>query len=148
MSGCYNVIAQSGDPQNCDQGATGDPWMIQVTPVEQWLTSLPFLTDTSYPRDFVMLMREQGTTITLDCLGVVPDDHFTAIPGTNYEVGSVDLDVDGQGGEGNCVDGAQFLSADAPVGVLVGGIDWATSYGYPGGMSLGALWQPPTEPPG
>lgn len=148
MSGCYNVIAQTPQPMVCDQGATGDPWMIQVTPVEQWLTSLPFLTDTSYPRDFVMLMREAGTTITLDCLGVVPDDHFTAIPGTTYEVGSVDLDIDGMGGEGNCVDGAQFLTADAPIGVLVGGIDWATSYGYPGGMSLGALWVPPTEPPG
>jgi len=148
MSGCYNVIAQTGQPSNCDQGATGDPWMIQVVPVEQWLTSLPFLTDTSYPRDFVMLMRETGTTIALDCLGVVPDDHFTAIPGTGYEVGYVDLDIGGAGGEGNCVDGAQFLTADAPIGVLVGGIDWATSYGYPGGMSLGALWTPPTEPPG
>src|SRR4029434_5527996 len=113
-------------------------YMIQVTPIEQWLTSLPFLTDTSYPRDFVMLMREQGTEITLDCLGVVPADHFTAIAGTPYEVGYVDLDIAGMGGEGNCVDGEQFLSASAPIGVLVGGVDWATSYGYPGGMSLGS----------
>ncbi|MBX7078019.1 MAG: IgGFc-binding protein [Nannocystaceae bacterium] len=148
MSGCYNVVVSSGAPDNCDQGATGDPYMIQVTPVEQWLTSLPFLTDTSYPRDFVMLMREVGTTVSIDCLGVVDDTHFTAIPGTSYEVGYVDLDIDGLGGEGNCVDGQQFLQADAPVGVLVGGVDWATSYGYPGGMSLGSLWTPPTEPPG
>ena len=148
MSGCYNVIAETGDPNNCSQGATGDPYMIQVTPVEQWLTSLPFLTDTSYPRDFVMLMREVGTTVSIECLGVVDDGHFTAIPGTGYEVGFVDLDIDGTGGEGMCVDGQQFLTADAPVGVLVGGVDWATSYGYPGGMSLGSLWVPPTDPPG
>ncbi len=148
MSGCYNVIASSGSPNNCEQGATGDPYMIQVTPVEQWLTSLPFLTDTSYPRDFVMLMREAGTSVSIECLGEVDASHFTAIPGTGYEVGFVDLDIDGNGGEGSCVDGQQFLTADAPVGVLVGGVDWATSYGYPGGMSLGSLWSPPTEPPG
>lgn len=42
----------------------------------------------------------------------------------------------------------QFLSADKPVGVQVGGVDWATSYGYPGGLSFNALWQPPLEPQG
>src|SRR5690606_31463607 len=99
-------------------------------------------------RDFVMIMREAGTEVTLECLGVVSDDHFTAIPGTNFEVGHVDLDIAGNGGEGSCVDGEQFLTATAPVGVLVGGVDWATSYGYPGGLSLGVLWAPPSEPPG
>ncbi|GEM_PF-2232108 len=148
MSGCYNVITSSESPNNCDQGATGDPYMLQATPVEQWLTQLPFLTDSSYPRDFVTIMREQGTTVSLDCLGEIDDSHFTPIPGTIYEVGQVDLDIDGQGGEGDCVDGAQFLTADQPVGVSVGGVDWATSYGYPGGLSLNALWEPPLEPQG
>jgi hypothetical protein len=148
MSGCYNVIAGTGQSSNCDQGATGDPYMLQAVPVEQWLTQLPFLTDTSYPRDFVTIIREQGTEVSLDCLGVVSADHFTAIPNTIYEVGQVDLDIAGNGGEGNCVDGAQFLTADQPVGVLVGGVDWATSYGYPGGLSLNALWEPPTDPQG
>ncbi len=148
MSGCYNVVVDTGDPSNCDQGPTGDPYMLQAVPVEQWLTQLPFLTDTSYPRDFVTIIREQGTQVTLDCLGVVSDDHFTAIPNTIYEVGQVDLDIAGNGGEGNCVDGAQFLTADKPVGVLVGGVDWATSYGYPGGLSLSALWDPPIDPEG
>jgi hypothetical protein len=31
---------------------------------------------------------------------------------------------------------------------MVGGYDCAASYGYPGGLSLNALWVPPTEPPG
>jgi hypothetical protein len=148
MSGCYNVIDGTGQPSNCEQGPTGDPYMLQAVPVEQWLTQLPFLTDTSYPRDFVTIIREQGTEVTLDCLGVVSADHFTAIPNTIYEVGQVDLDIAGNGGEGNCVDGAQFLTASKPVGVLVGGVDWATSYGYPGGLSLSALWDPPIDPQG
>jgi hypothetical protein len=149
MSGCYNVITQTASPMSCAQGATGDPYMMQMVPVEQWLTSLPFVTDTSYPRDFVIIAREAGTQVTLDCLGLVDDAHFSPIPGTTYEVGFVDLDIEGQnGGEGNCVDGEQYLTATAPVGVLVGGVDWATSYGYPGGLSLGELWVPPHMPPG
>ncbi|NJK33248.1 MAG: hypothetical protein HC927_13090 [Deltaproteobacteria bacterium] len=148
MSGCFTVIESTAQPFNCNQGPTGDPYMLQATPVEQWLTQLPFLTDTSYPRDFVTIISEVGTTVSLACLGEVPADHFTPIPGTNYEVGQVDLDIAGNGGEGNCVDGAQFLTADKPVGVMVGGVDLATSYGYPGGLSLDELWEPPTEPVG
>ena len=93
-------------------------------------------------------VREVDTEVTLECLGPVNDDHFVAIPGTNYEVGFVDLDIDGSGGEGECVDGAQFVSATAPVGVLVGGMDWAASYGYPGGMKFEPLWEPPQESAG
>ncbi len=148
MSGCYNVIAQTGNPGNCNQGPTGDPYMIQMPPVEQWLTALPFLTDVSYPRDYVTIMREVGTEVSLDCLGVVSGDHFTAIPGTNFEYGHVTLDMDGVGGEGNCMDGEQFITASEPVGIMVMGLDWATSYGYPGGLNLEGLWVPPQEPPG
>ena len=53
----------------------------------------------------------------------------------------------GAGGEGNCVDGQQFITAAEPVGISVGGYDCAASYGYPGGMSLNALWIPPDIPP-
>lgn len=148
MSGCTNVVPVPLDPGNpCNEPATGDPYMIQMPPVDQWLDALPFLTDTSYPRDFVVIMRAQGTTVSLACLGQVDASHFTAIPGTIYEVGTVDLDAVG-GGEGACVDGEQSISSSAPIGVIVGGMDWATSYGYAGGLSFTGLWTPPTEPPG
>jgi hypothetical protein len=148
MTGCTNVVPAPLDPGNpCNEPATGDPYMIQMPPVDQWLDALPFLTDTSYPRDFVVLMREQGTTIELACLGQVDASHFTAIAGTNYEVGMVDLDAVG-GGEGACVDGEQFVSSSNPIGVIVGGMDWATSYGYAGGLTFSGLWNPPTDPPG
>lgn len=146
MSGCYNVIKTTGQPQMCDQGPTGDPYMLQVPPVEQWLLEIPFLTDTSYPRDFVIIAREVGTKVTVACLGEVPADHFTAVTGTNYEVGYVELDD--ASGEGNCVDGAQLITADKPIGVMVAGLDWATSYAYPAGLNFKALWQPPVMPPG
>lgn len=126
----------------------GDPYMVQVPAIDQWLAELPFLTDTSYAYDFVTITREAGTTVELDCLGVVANDHFTAIAGTPYEVAQVFLDDPDTGGEGDCVDGQQFLRADHPVGIIVGGYDSWSSYGYPGGLGVSALWDPPREPPG
>ncbi len=125
----------------------GDPYMMQMVPIEQWLTTLPFFTDTSYVRDFVFIAREAGGVVNLACFGPIPDDRFVAIAGTGYEVGWIDLDAPG-GGEANCGDGQQVILADAPVGVYVGGVDCAASYGYPGGLSLDALWVPPDVPPG
>ena len=61
--------------------------------------------------------------------------------------GSRYVELDGDNGEGNCVDGAQLISASAPIGVMVAGLDWATSYGYPGGLNFKALWDPPDVPP-
>lgn len=148
LGGDYQLLDMLDPVYGPDDAPIGDPYMAQVIPSEQWLTELTFVTDSQYPRDFVVISREAGTQVTLECLGVVPDDHFTAIPGTPYEVGHVDLDVAHMGGEGSCVDGQQYLTATAPVGVLVGGVDHSTSYGYPGGMGLSALWQPPQEPPG
>jgi len=148
LGGDYDLLNMLDPVYGPDDAPIGDPYMAQVIPSEQWLTELTFVTDSQYPRDFVIISREAGTQVTLECLGVVPDDHFTAIPGTPYEVGHVDLDVAHMGGEGACVDGQQYLTATAPVGVLIGGVDHSTSYGYPGGMGLSALWQPPQQPPG
>jgi hypothetical protein len=138
------------DAENCGglDVATGDPYMLQMVPTDQWLEQLPFLTDGSYARDFVTIIRRTGTSVDLDCMGVVPDDRFQVVAGTEYEVANIDLDIDGAGGEGSCVDGSQYISASDPVGIAVGGYDCAASYGYPGGLSLDALWVPPHEPPG
>jgi hypothetical protein len=147
MSGCLKVVPFPLDANDrCNEPETGDPFMIQMPPIEQWLSRIPFSTDSSYPRDFVVIMREAGVTVELSCLGVVDASHFTAIPGTSYEVGSVELD--GVTGEGNCEDGAHYLTADAPVGVIVGGVDHAASYGYAGGLAFQELWTPPFIPPG
>ena len=141
-------LCAGGLEENPDDPATGDPYMMQVVPIEQWMASVPFLTDSSYSEDFVLLVREAGTSVSLDCLGVVDDDHFEPIPGTSYEVGTVVLDADENGGEGDCEDGQHRMTADGPVGVMVGGYDCAASYGYPGGLALDALWTPPRTPAG
>ncbi len=151
MSGCMQVHQ---GPGACFEAykASGDPYMLQMVPVDQWLSKVPFVTDESYPRDFAVFAREIGTEIDLDCLGLIPDDHFVPIPGTNYEVGHVDLDLRDRedpeidpnpDGEGDCVDGQQFATSDAPIGLFVGGVDFAASYGYPAGMGLAPTWTPP-----
>ncbi len=134
---------------DCTSGIpSGDPWMLQMVPTAQWLETLPFSTDTSYVRDFVSVVRPSGTTVTLACFGVIPDARFEAIGDSGYEIAAIDLDLDGSGGEGECADGQQLLTADAAVGVYVGGIDCAASYAYPGGLSVAGLWEPPNRPPG
>jgi hypothetical protein len=132
----------------CGSGKpAGDPWMLQMIPTDQWLPSVPFVTDVSYVRDFVFVAREAGTNVTVECFGSIPDDRFEQVGSSEFEVGWVDLD-DEDGGEGECADGQQFLYAEQPVGVYVGGVDCWSSYGYPGGMSIDALWDPPSMPPG
>ena len=151
MSGCKQILQGNG---GCYEwySASGDPYMLQMVPTDQWLSKVPFVTDESYPRDFAVFTREKGTKIELDCLGPIPDDHFEEIPGTNYEVGHVDLDLRDRedpeispepDGEGDCVDGQQFATSDSPVGLFVGGVDFAASYGYPAGMGLKPTWTPP-----
>jgi hypothetical protein len=127
---------------------TGDPYMVQMVPVEQWLDETPFLTDDTYRHDFVTIARHAGDEVTVDCVGVLEDDRFSGIPGTDFEVAQVFLDLDGNGGEGDCVDGQQYIHAEGPIGLIVGGYDYASSYAYPGGLSIKGLWDPPDEPPG
>lgn len=145
MSGCRSVSGPEGCGQSGSGVPSGDPYMAQVVPVEQWLTVAPFLTDTSYPRDFVVVTRQVGTEVELACLGRLEDDRFERIEGTPFEVARIDLDI--VAGEGACRDGAQFITSDQPVGIMVGGVDTAASYGYPGGMGLRPLWVPPQTPP-
>jgi hypothetical protein len=135
-------------PNVVPSSATGDPYMAQTAPVEQWLTQLAFLTDEDHELDFVVMSREAETSVDLECLGELSDDDFTPIDGTNYEVGFVELDKHVMGPEVECAYSQQFITASEPVGVLVGGYDSWSSYGLVGGLNLDLLWDPPSEPPG
>lgn len=141
MVGCRSVMPLGS---NCSSWtvASGDPYMAQMVPVEQWIARSPFLTDTSYPRDFVVIARHQGAEVRLACMGKIDDDRFHRVGSSTFEVARIDLDIGGNGGEGDCVDGAQLVESEGPVGILVGGVDYASSYGYPGGMFINANWEP------
>jgi len=121
---------------SCNPGSHGDPMMMLTAPAGQYLDRYVFNTDDlfDYDYDYIILTREIGTSVDLDCVGTIGDDVFTQVGGSDYEVGYVYID-DPENSTG-CVDGYHYLSADAPVGLSVVGIDYAQSYGYLGGVGV------------
>ncbi len=124
MVGCSAV--QGG------QGCPGDPYMTLMIPDEQFLSDYVFLVDQSYDQDFAKLIRPKGAQIELSCLGVVPEERWTAVGASGYEVAVIDMNP----GEGNCAPGTNEATSNEPFGILVSGQASAASYGYPGGLAL------------
>jgi len=121
---------------SCNPGSHGDPMMMLTAPAGQYLDRYVFNTDDlfDYDYDYIILTREAGTTVELDCVGTIGDDVFTQVGSSDYEVGYVY--IDNPDDSTGCEDGYHYLSADAPVGLSVVGIDYAQSYGYLGGVGV------------
>jgi len=115
-------------------GNPGDPSMVQMVPTEQWLGDYVFLVDSSYANDNVRLVRKaMNNNVELGCLGLVPEDHWQQIPGTQYVTAVVNINP----GEGNCEPGTNTASAETTTfGIVVVGEAQGASYAYPGGMAL------------
>jgi hypothetical protein len=110
----------------------GDPAMVLMIPVDQYLQDYVFLVDSSYDADFAKLVRPTGVDVTIECLGVVPDDRWTAIGNSGYDWATIDMNP----GEAACLPGTNEASAPAGFGVTVSGHAYAASYAYPGGLAL------------
>ncbi len=107
-------------------GNTGDPCMVQAVPIEQFLDSYVVLVPASWVTDKMTLIREPGTTITVDGTNV---DTWPAWSETGNVAGMfeiVRLQVE---------DGAHVLEGTSPFGVQVVGYDDWDSYCYPGGLN-------------
>ena len=128
MTGCTGTNLY---PNTCP----GDPYMVLMVPVEQYLDDYVFVVDTSYTEDFSKLVRPAGAEVTLDCLGVVPDDRWTAIGASGYEWATIDMNP----GEGNCTTGTNQAHGPQGFGLTVSGQAYAASYAYPGGLALQAI---------
>ena len=107
-------------------GSTGDPCMVQAVPIEQFLDSYVVLVPDSWVTDKMTLIREPGTTITVDGNNVDawPAWSETGTVAGMYEI--VRLQVE---------DGAHVLDGTSPFGVQVVGYDEYDSYCYPGGLN-------------
>jgi hypothetical protein len=115
-------------PNTCD----GDPYMVQMVATEQYLDDYVFLVDSSYERDFAQLIRPTGAEVTVGCLGVVPENRWSPVGGSGFDVATIDMNP----GEANCAPGTNEISSESGVGVIVSGRAWAASYAYPGGLAL------------
>lgn len=123
----YGALATgvAGDP--------GDPSMVLMVPVEQWLGDYVFLVDSSYTNDNIRLVRKaMNQNVEIGCLGPVPDDRWQPITGTPYVTAVINI----QPGEGECQPGTNTASANTTFGIIVVGEAQGASYAYPGGMAL------------
>ena len=123
MIGCTG----SGAP-----GCPGDPYMVQMVATEQYLKDYVFLVDTSYVNDFAKLVRPTGAAVDVACLGVVPENRWTAVGASGFDVATIDMNP----GEAMCGTGTNTATSDVGFGIVVSGQSYAASYAYPGGLAL------------
>jgi hypothetical protein len=113
--------------QRCEKdhcpGNYADPSMIIVPPVEQYMREYLFLTPNGFTNNYVTVIREAGSTVTLDSAPVTAT--FMPVPGASYEVAHLPLAV-----------GTHHIYSTLPFGIILEGYGYANSYGYPGGMKL------------
>ena len=113
--------------QRCERdhcpGNYADPSMIIVPPVEQFMREYIFLTPSGFTNNYVTIIREVGSTTTLDSATVTAT--FLPVPGGRYEVGHIPVTAT-----------THHISSTVPFGIILEGYGYANSYGYPGGMNL------------
>lgn len=123
----------------CSAAQEGDPYMLQSPPAGQFLDRYVFSTDNvfDFAYDQIIVVREAGVTVELDCIGELPPESFFPVGSTGWEVGYVV--IDNPENTTGCLDGAHTLEASAPVGLSVVGTDYCQSYGYLGGVGVRSI---------
>lgn len=120
----------------------GDPEMVNVIPVGQYLSKYLFLTDPTYGNTNLVFTRGavegKFEDVELDCLGMVQG--WQKVGNSNYEVAYVDIVKNG-GTVGSCDNGVHRASSKNPFALTVWGWDKTASYGFPAGMGTKTLNQ-------
>lgn len=122
LGGCLGSCSGLGDEE----------WINMVAPA-QYMRRYVFFVDPTYGVSSLALVRTQGANgfadVVLDCYGVVDGWQTVGTEGI-YQVAHLDLY---RGGVGQCAQSQQQASSTAPFGIIVWGIDYYASYGYPAG---------------
>lgn len=118
MVGAF-MVEQNGD--------NGDPAMVQMVPVEQYLDQYVVLVPNTWINDFLILIRPEGASIQVD--GTEVTGPWVGVGATNYE-GPYQYEVTRH----PVSDGVHVLTGTDPFGVIVLGYDSYDSYAYPGGL--------------
>jgi hypothetical protein len=128
----------------------GDPDVVRVVPVAQYLGEYGFFTDPTYPETNLVVTRSRGKSgfsdVTLDCAGKLSGWQAIGSAGL-FEYTRIDLVRHDFVPQGSCDNGRHEMTSPGPFGVTVWG--WGTpetnpttayvSYGYPAGENVGEL---------
>jgi hypothetical protein len=119
MTGAQNVSF------NFDQG---DPAMVQLSPVEQYLPRYVVLVPGTWINDYAVITREAGSEILIDNVAV-PDASFVPVANSGFEVARVPVG-----------DGVHFIDGGMQkFSVVIVGYDQYDSYAYLGGTGTGVI---------
>ena len=120
MTGANNL------PPDMHPNPPGDPAMMQLLATEQFEPLYVVLVPPGWGSDYLVLTREEGSTVNID--GVAVDDAaFTGFaPG--FEVARVPVE-----------DGVHMVDSTEPLGISVVGYDVHDSYAYVGGGGTAVL---------
>jgi hypothetical protein len=122
------VINYMTGANNPNAGNTGDPAMVQLSPIEQFLPRYVVLVPSTWQNDAAVIARPEGATIELDGVAL-SDALFVPVADSGYEVGRVPM-----------TDGVHlFDGGDAAFSVVIVGWDSYDSYAYLGGTGTGVI---------
>jgi hypothetical protein len=99
----------------------GDPAMVQISPVEQYLDRYVVMVPPTWPYDVAMIIRVAGTEVRWEDVPI-DDSEFTPV-GPTHEVARILIE-----------DGVQRFDGDDRFAITVIGIGDADSYAYLGGI--------------
>lgn len=105
----------------------GDPAMVQLSAVEQFLPRYVVLVPNQWNIDVLVITKPVGAEVTVDGV-VVPADQFRAFGDGDWEAANYAAG-----------DGVHQLDGTEPFSVVVVGYDGADSYAYLGGSSTGKI---------
>lgn len=110
-------------------GNPGDPFMMIVPPLEQFLPKYTLTTVSGYVAHYINVVAPNAVvgSLTLDG-AIVPTAQFTTIGTSGFS-----------GAKLTVTPGVHNLQATLPFGVFQYGFNQDDSYGYPGGQSFGAV---------
>jgi hypothetical protein len=123
------LLAQYSNSTSFD-GVTSDPFEVIVPPFEQFLAGYTITTPSSgFAINFVNVVASNSGVGTISIDGVIiPAADYTPIPGSSFSGVAVPVSV-----------GNHSLSGPGPFGLTSYGFASFDSYGYPGGLALGAI---------
>jgi hypothetical protein len=105
---------------------TGDPAVVQLSPVEQFLPTYVVIVPDKWDTDQVVITRKTGEAVALD--GVPLADSAFIPVGPDHEVGRFIV-----------TDGVHELGSAIGFSIVVIGYDYADSYAYLGGSGTGII---------